>query len=101
MISSYVDLHIEIDLLRTKFYDKRDDFICPIVNFLFICSNSPTAPVSGVYIPKFIFLSISLVVSCYYTRKLLDQGLLIVKSKSLQMFYGHHQDLVNNYGMSV
>jgi hypothetical protein len=45
--ASYVDLHLEIDsegLLRTKLYDKRDDFNFTIVNFPFICSNIPTVP---------------------------------------------------------
>jgi hypothetical protein len=39
--ASYLDLHLEIgseDRLRTKFYDKRDDFNFPIVNFPFIDS---------------------------------------------------------------
>ena len=34
--ASYLDLHLEIDSegwLRTKLYDKRDDFNVPIVNF--------------------------------------------------------------------
>jgi hypothetical protein len=35
--------------LRTKFFDKRDDFNFPIVNFPFICSNIPAAPAYGVY----------------------------------------------------
>ena len=42
--ASYLDLHLEIDRegrLRTKRYDKRDDFNFPIVNFPFICSNIP------------------------------------------------------------
>jgi hypothetical protein len=50
--ASYVDLHLEIDresLLRTKFYDKRDDVIIPIVNFPFICNNL-AAPTHGLYI---------------------------------------------------
>jgi hypothetical protein len=36
--ASYLDLHLEIDSdgqLRTKLYDKRDDFNFPIVNFTF------------------------------------------------------------------
>jgi hypothetical protein len=40
-------LHLEIDSegqLRTKLYDKRDDFNFPIVNFPFIFSNIPAAP---------------------------------------------------------
>jgi hypothetical protein len=48
--ASYLDLHLELDRkgrLRTKFYDKRDDFNFPIVNFPCICSNIPAAPVYG------------------------------------------------------
>ena len=45
--ASYNDLHLEIDSegrLRTKLYDKRDDFNFPILNFPFICSNIPAVP---------------------------------------------------------
>ena len=55
--ASYLDLHLEIDSegrLRTKLYDKRDDFNFPIVNYLFICSNIPAAPAYGVYISQLI-----------------------------------------------
>jgi hypothetical protein len=51
--ASYLDLHLEIDSeghLRTKPYDKSDDFNFPIVNFPFICSNIPAAPAYAVYI---------------------------------------------------
>ena len=44
--ASYLDLHLEIDsegLLRTKLYDKRDDFNFPIVNI-------PAAPEYEMYI---------------------------------------------------
>ena len=43
---SYLDLHLEIDnggRLKTKLYDKRDDFT-------FISSNIPASSVYGVYI---------------------------------------------------
>jgi hypothetical protein len=49
------DLHLENDSagrLRTKLYDKRDDFNLPIVNFPFACSNIPVAPVYGIYISQ-------------------------------------------------
>ena len=39
----YLDLYIEIDnggRFKTKLYDKRDDFIFPIVDFPFISSNT-------------------------------------------------------------
>jgi hypothetical protein len=40
--ASYIDLHLEIDCegrLKTRLYDKRDDFNFPIVN-----STEPLAP---------------------------------------------------------
>jgi hypothetical protein len=110
--ASYLDLHLEIDSegqLRTKLYDKRDDFDFRIVNFPFICSNIPSAPAHGVNISQLIrcsracgsyqdFLDRGLLL----TRKLLNQGFLLVKLKSsLRKFYGHHHDLVDRYGLSV
>jgi hypothetical protein len=50
MSASYLDLHTEIDnggRLRTKLYDKRDDFNFPIVNFPFISSNINTTGVTS------------------------------------------------------
>jgi len=36
------------------------------------------------------------------TRKLLNQGFLLVKLKSsLRKFYSHHHDIVNRYGIPV
>jgi hypothetical protein len=46
-------LHLKIDnegLLRTKFYDKKDEFKFPNVNFLFVCSNIPAALAYCVYL---------------------------------------------------
>ena len=63
--ASYLDLHLKIDSegqLRTKLYDKRDDFSVLIVNFPFICSNIPAAPAYGVYISQLIrYIWISLI----------------------------------------
>jgi hypothetical protein len=107
MSASYLDLHLEIDSegrLRTKLYDKRDDF-----NFPIICRNIPTAPAYGVYISQLIrysrtggsyqdFLDRGLLL----TRKLLNQGFSLVKLKSsLRKFYGRHHDLVDHYGISL
>ena len=109
---SYIDLHLEIDSevrLRTKLYDKRNDYNFPIVNFPFICSNIPAAPAYGVYISQMIrysracgsyqnFINRELLL----TRKLLNQGFLMVKLKSsLRKFYGRNHDLVDRYGISV
>ena len=110
--ASYLDLHLEIDSegrLTTKLYDKKDDFNFPIVNFSFICSNIPAAPAYGVYISQSIrysracgsyqdFLDRGLLL----TKKLLNQGFLIIKLKSsIRKFYRRHHDLVDRYGISV
>ena len=112
--ASYLDLHLETDSegqLRTKLYDTIDDLNFPIVNFSFICSNIkiPAAPAYRVYISQLIrysracgsyqdFLDRGLLL----TRKLLNQGFLLVKLKSsLGKFYGRHHDLVDRYGISV
>jgi hypothetical protein len=57
--ASHIDQHLEIDSegwLRTKLYDKGNDFIFPIVNFpcTCICSNIPAAAAYGVYISQLI-----------------------------------------------
>jgi hypothetical protein len=89
---SFLDLHHEIDSegrLRRKLYGKRDYFNFPIVNFPFICSKIPAAPAYGVDISRLIRYSRA---CCSYqhfldrglllTRKLLNQGFLLVKLKS-------------------
>ncbi len=95
--------------LRTKLYDKRDDFNFPILNFPFICSNIPTGPAYWVYISQLIrysracgsyqdFLDRELLL----TRNLLNQRFLLVKLKSsLRKLYGRHHDLVDRYGIYV
>ena len=75
--------------LLFKIFDKKDDFKFPIVNLLFICSNIPAAPAYGVYISQLIryyracgtyqdFLDRGFLL----TRKLLNQGFLLVQLKS-------------------
>jgi hypothetical protein len=91
--------------LNTEIYDKRDDFNFLIVNFPFICSNIPAAPAYGVYISQMIqysracdsYLNI-LDRGLLLTRKLLNQGFLLVKLKSwLRKIYGRHHDLAMKY----
>jgi hypothetical protein len=70
--------HLEIDSegrLRTKIYDKRDDFNFPIVNFPIICSNIPAAPAYGVYISWMIRNTRA----CGSYQDFLDRGLLLTK----------------------
>ena len=81
----------------------------PIVNFPFICSNIPAAAAYGVYISQLI--QYSRACGSYHdfldrwlllTRKLLNQGFLLVKLKSpLRTFYDRHRDLIDRYGISV
>ena len=112
MSASYLDLYLEIDnsgQLKSKLYDKRDDFNFPIVNFPFLSSNIPAAPAYGVYVSQLIrysracasysdFLDRALLL----TRKLLNQGFLMVKLKSaLRKFYGRHHELVDRYEVAV
>ena len=70
-------------------FEKSDDFNFPIVNLPFICSNIPAAPAYGVYISQLIryyracgtyqdFLDRGFLL----TRKLLNQGFLLVQLKS-------------------
>ena len=110
--ASYLYLHLEIDSegrLRTKLYDKRDDFYFLIVNFPFICSNIPAAPAYGVYLSQMIRYYITcgsykdiLDRGLLLTRKLLNQEFLLVKLKSsLLKCYGRHHDLVDRYGISL
>ena len=94
--ASCVDLYLEIDSecrLRTKHYNKRDDFNFSIVNFPFICSNIPAAPAYGIYIYIYIYQMIRYARACgsyqdfidrglLLTRKLLNKGFLLVKLKS-------------------
>jgi hypothetical protein len=95
--------------LRRKLYDKNNDFNFPIMNFPFICSMIPAAPAYGVYISQLIRYSRACISfqdfldrGLLLTRKLLNQGFLLVKLKSLlRKFYGRHHDLVDHYGISV
>ena len=80
-----------------------------IVNFPFLSSNIPSAPVYGVYVSQLIryaracsndqdFMERGKVL----TTKLLSQG--YQKSKlvaTLKKFCGRHQDLVNPYNVAV
>ena len=103
--ATYLDLHLEIDSeerVRTKLYDKRDDFNFPTVNFY---SYVATAAYE-VYISQLIryvcgsyqdFLDRGLLL----TSKLQNQGFLLLKlQSSLRRFCCRHHDLVDSYGIS-
>jgi len=110
--ASYLDLNLEIDSggrLRTTLYDNRDDFNFAIMYFPFIWSNISAPTAYGVYIAQ--LLRYSRTCGSYkdvfdrrvlLTRKLPNQGFLLVKLKSsLRKFYGRHHDLVDLFEISV
>jgi hypothetical protein len=93
---------------RTKLCDKRDDFNFPIVNFPFIFSNIPPAScIRIIYLSDYTtfqrlwFSYQDQDQGFLLTRKLLNQGFLLVKLKSsLRKIDSRHHDLVDCYGIS-
>ena len=60
MSASCLDLRLNInseDLLRTKLYDKRDEFNFPVVHFPSICRNDLAAPAYRVHTFQLIWYS--------------------------------------------
>jgi hypothetical protein len=91
---------------------KPDCILCRITGSkiaIYYYSNIPAAPAYGVYISQLIRYSRAC--SFYQdfpdrglllTRRLLNQGFLLVKlNSSLRKFSGRHHDLVDCYGISV
>ena len=95
--ASYLDLQLEIDSdgrLRTKHYDKREDFNFPIVIFPFICSYILAAPAYEVYTSQLIRYSRA----CGSYQDLLDRGLLLTRKLlkpkgSSWLSWSHHHML--------
>ena len=86
--ASYIDLHLQIDIewrLRTKLYDKRDDFNFLILNFPFICSSIPPAPAYGVYLSQLIRYSRT----CGSYQAFLDRALLVTRKPLNQIGRAH------------
>ena len=54
--ASFLDLHLSISdgFVKTKIYDKRDDFDFDIVNFPFLDGDVPRSTLYGVYISQLI-----------------------------------------------
>ena len=74
----YLDHHIEINnrgILKTKLYNKRDDFTFSLANFPFISGNIPASPKYGVYIAQLIRYSRAHAQYC----DLLDSAQLLTK----------------------
>ena len=109
--ASFLDLHLSISdgFVKTKIYDKRDDFDFDIVNFPFLDDDVPRSASYGVYISQLIrFARVSSHVDDFNTRnkvltaKLLRQGYRYHKlRKAFSKFYRRHFDIVSKYNVGL
>ena len=109
--ASFLDLHLSISdgFVKTKIYDKRDDFDFDIVNFPFLDGDVPRSTSYGVYISQLIrFARVSSHVDDFNTRnkvltaKLLSQGYRYQKiRKAFSKFYRRHFDIVSKYNVGL
>ena len=107
--ASFLDLHLSISdgVVKTKIYDKRDDF--DIVNFPFLDDDVPRSASYGVYISQLIrFARVSSHFDDFNTRnkvltaKLLRQGYRYHKlRKAFSKFYRRHFDIVPKYNVGL
>ena len=88
--------------MKTKIYDKRDDFDFDIVNFPFLDGDVPRSASYGVYISQLIrFLEFQVMLMTntrnkVLTAKLLRQGYRFYKlRKAFSKFYRRHFDIVS------
>ena len=101
--ASFLDLHLSVSdgFVKTKIYNKRDDF--DIVNFPFLDGDFPRSTYYGVYISQFIrFARVSSHVDDLNTRnkiltvKLLRQGYRNHKIRqAFSKFYRRHFHIVS------
>ena len=97
--------------VKTKLYDKRDDFDFDIVNFPFLDSDAPRLTSYGVYVPQLIrFGRVSCNVDDSNTRnkvltaKLLRQGYRYMYykfRKAFSKFYWQKFDIVSKYNVGL
>ena len=109
--ASFLYLHLSISdgFVKTKIYDKRDDFDFYIVNFPFLDDDVPRSASYGVYISQLIrFARVSSHVVDFNTRnkvvtaKLLRQGYRYHKlRKAFLKFYRRHFDIVSKYNVGL
>ena len=109
--ASFLDLHLSIsdDFVKTKIFNKRDDFDFDIVNFPFLDGDVPHSTSYGVYISQLIrFALVSSHIDNFNARnkdltaKVLRQGYIYIKTrKAFIKFYRRHFDLVSNYNVGL
>ena len=86
--TSFLDLHLSIsdDFVKTKIYDKRDDFYFDIVNFPFLDGDVPRSMSYGVYISQLIrFARVSSHFDDFNTRN------KVLTAKLLRQVYRYHK----------
>ena len=103
-LTSFLDLHLSISdgFVKTKIYDKRDDFYFDIVKIPFLDGDFPLSTSYGVYISQLIrFARVPIHVEYFNTRnkvlteKLLRQGYRYHKiRKAFSKFYRWHFNIV-------
>ena len=109
--ASFLDLHLSITdgFVKTKIYDKRDDFDFEIVNFPFLDGDVARSTSYGVYISQLIRLArVSSHVDDFntcnkvLTAKLLRQGYRYHKHrKAFSKFYRRHFDIVSKFNVGL
>ena len=109
--ASYLILNLSIPdgFVKTKIYNKRDDFDLDIVNFPFLDGAVPRSTSYGVYISQLIrFSRVSSHVDDFnarnkiFTAKLLEQGYRYHKLRmAFSQFYRRHFDLVSKYNVGL
>ena len=109
--ASFLDLYLSISdgFVKTKIYDKRDDFDFDIVNFSFLGGDVPRSTPCGDYISQRIrFARVSSHVDDFNTRnkvlkaKLLKQRYRYHKiRKAFSNFYRRHFDIVSKYNVRL
>ena len=107
----FLDLHLSMSdgFVKTKIYDKRDDFDFDIVNFPFLDGDDPRSTSYGVYISQLIrFARVSSHFDDFNTRnkvltaKLLRQGYRCHKIRTaFSKFYRRHFDIVSKYNVGL
>ena len=102
-------LSISDDFVKTKIYDKRDDFDFDIVDFPFVDGDVPRSTSYDVYISQRIrFARVSSHVDDFNTRnkvltaKLLRHGYRYHKIReAFSKFYRRHFDIVSKYNVGL
>ena len=99
--TSFLDYHLSISdgFVKTKIYNKRDDFDFDIVNFPFLDGNVPRSASYGVYISQLIrFARVSSHVDDLNTR---NKVLTAKLRKAFSNFYRRHFNIVFKYNAGL